>query len=368
MKIVADENIPYLEAFFQGLGEVTALPGRQMSAEQVRDGDILLVRSVTPVNAGLLAGSRVKFVGTCTIGTDHLDTDYLASENIAYASAPGCNAGGVLQYVLSVLASLEDSWFEKKIGVIGCGNVGSRVVNALGAIGVQVRVYDPFLASGSVKGLTDLGDVLSCDVIAMHTPFTRTPPFPTHHLINRHNLPLLKPGAVLLNAGRGGAIDNQALLQFLTEGAELRVILDVWEHEPAIDLELMNLCAFATPHIAGYSHEGKVKGSAMIYAALAKFLGTPENAIEQHTARVLDQAFGPPSELHCGDLAEAILKSYCIREDDLRTRSHLTSRDTVAVEFDRLRKSYPERREFGHFKVHTRNHELRRTLSAIGFL
>ena len=368
MKIVADENIPHLKAFFSRFGEITALPGRQISATHLKNADILLVRSVTPVNAQLLAGSNVKFVGTCTIGVDHLDTDYLQTNHIAYASAPGCNADGVVQYVLSALASLESASFGKKIGVIGSGNVGGRLCKTLDALGVNVCAYDPFLTPAQNPVLTDIGTVLACDVICMHAPLTNSGPHPTLHMINQQNLPLIKPKAILLNAGRGGTIDNQALKLHLQQGADLRVILDVWEGEPNIDLDLLDLVAFATPHIAGYSYEGRVNGSAMIFAAMAKAQGMSASEIKAETQRVLRDVNGEPSTLFCHSVTEAVLASYSIRDDDLRMRTTLKKAKNIGVGFDILRKNYPQRREFGHFKIETKNAELKRTLVDVGFM
>lgn len=370
MKIVADENIPSLHELFAGFGEIVALPGRSLSADQVKDADILLVRSVTPVNEALLAGSRVKFVGTCTIGIDHLDTEYLGSNNIAYASAPGCNAGGVLQYVLAALARLAPSWPTKRIGIIGCGNVGGRLCRTLLSLGVDCVTYDPYLTVADTPVLTDLQTVLACDVVCVHTPYTTEGPFPSHHLLNQQTLASLRPGAVLLNAGRGGAIDNAALLAHLEAGADWQVALDVWEGEPEIDLALMDKVALASPHIAGYSFEGRLTGSIMIHEALADFLGqsTPQLAAEREA--ILQAVLGPPEPLSCTTVNEAILASYAIADDDSRCRRSLHGAEPggIGVAFDLLRKTYPKRREFSHFRVSTPSTEVARTLGNMGFL
>ncbi len=366
MKIVADENIPQLQTLFSRFGDITALPGRNLTPAQVKDADILLVRSVTKVHEALLLGSSVKFVGTCTIGTDHIDRDYLKQNNIALASAPGCNAGGVLQYVLSALASLDEGSFDKRFGVIGSGNVGGKLCSALRAMGVKVVAYDPFLTPRDNPSLTDLGDVLSCDIICMHVPYTTGGRHPSHHMINSSNLALLKPGAILINAGRGGTIDNVALKAHLQNGADLKVILDVWENEPEIDLGLMDLVAFATPHIAGYSFEGRLNGSRMIFEALCHHLNIADG--ERLADAALKSVYGEPVVLRGHDVVETVLATYRVRDDDLRTRSAFTSEQGVGKEFDLLRKHYPQRREFGHYKVETPNIELKRTLSHLGFV
>lgn len=247
MKIVADENIPYVRDFFAPFGEVITAPGRHIPAERVREADILLVRSVTQVNELLLAGSKVRFVGTCTIGIDHLDTEYLRRNHIAYASAPGCNAGGVVQYVLTALTELASNWRQKRIGVIGCGNVGSRLCRALEGLNVAYSAYDPFLAKADNPRLVAVEQALDCDIICVHTPYTTAGPFPSHHMIGSEQLRRLRPGSILLNAGRGGAIDNRALLAHLQADADLRVVLDVWEQEPSVNLALLEMVAIGTP-------------------------------------------------------------------------------------------------------------------------
>ncbi len=367
MKIVADENIPYVREFFSRFGEVQTVSGRHVSSSQLGDADVLLVRSVTRVNQALLQGSAVRFVGTCTIGTDHLDMNYLNAQGITTASAPGCNAGGVVQYVLSAIASLDDSAFGKTFGILGCGNVGGRLLRALQSLGVNACAYDPFLNQASNAALTDLGQVLASDVICMHLPYTRSGPHATHHIINDDNLPLIKPGAIVLNAGRGGTLDNQALLEHLRLGADLRVVLDVWENEPSINLALMDLVAFATPHIAGYSFEGRVNGTVMVFEALAEQEGMGTSEIDAIKRSVLYDAFGEPSSIQAHDVLGAILASYRIRFDDIQTRTSLKSASDPASAFDALRRGYPQRREFSHFKVSTRNHELKRKLLSVGF-
>lgn len=369
MKIIADENIPFVHEFFDCFGEVCTVPGRTVSAEQVQNADILLVRSVTQVNAALLEGSRVRFVGTCTIGTDHLDTEYLLQQGIAYASAPGCNAGGVLQYDVTALSYLDERWWEKTIGVIGHGNVGGRIARALNDLGLNVRAYDPFLNESQVPYLVGLTDVLACDVVCVHTPYTRQGTYPTHHLIGRPELEMLQDDAILLNAGRGGAIDNQALKAHLQSGSELTVVLDVWENEPEVDVELLPFVRLATPHIAGYSFEGKLNGSSMVFAALARFLQVDERWADQHISALLERLQGPLIPIEVSTLHEAIRHTYEIDSDDLRTRMAISeaAKGEVGTVFDRLRKHYPERREFAHFKVQTSDSALLKATQRLGF-
>lgn len=370
MKIIADENIPFVHHFFDCFGEVVTAPGRHLTASHVRDADILLVRSVTQVNEALLAGSRVRFVGTCTIGTDHLDTGFLKEAGIAYASAPGCNAGGVLQYDLAALTYLDAHWRAKKVGVIGHGNVGGRVAEVMHRLGVEVCAYDPFQSQTSIPYLTGLDDVLTCDIVCMHTPYTRDGSHPTHHLIGSRELQALKSDAVLLNAGRGGAIDNRALKRHLSENTGLRVALDVWENEPNIDTELLSLVTLATPHIAGYSFEGKLNGSAMVFESLVTSLGEDQARHQEHLRALLIRLRGQPSPLEASSLSEAISHTYDIASDDMRTRSAIAQAGQagVGVAFDALRKHYPERREFGHYYSREHTESLRQAFLTTGFI
>lgn len=369
MKILADENIPYVHDFFDRFGDVRTTPGRHISSAQLKDVDVLLVRSVTNVNEQLLHGSKLQFVGTCTIGTDHLDKEYLTRNHIAFASAPGCNAGGVIQYDLAALASLDSDWEKKRIGVIGNGNVGSRLCKTLQALNISFCAYDPFLSNSEFNYLTDIDEVFACDIVCVHTPYTTAGPHPTHHMIGRKQLDRLGKRAILLNAGRGGALDNQALLDFLKVRDDVQVVLDVWEHEPNINLELLPYVAIATPHIAGYSFEGKLMGNAMIYHALVDFLGLDAEVFGEQCHRLLDKLKGPRQKIAVATLNDGVQQTYHIAEDDRRTRQALQNidADLRAATFDELRKHYLERREFGHFKIQSDHARLATTLQNIGF-
>ena len=377
MKLVVDENIPLADAFFGSLGEVVALPGREMNAEDVRDADALIVRSVTRVDAGLLAGSAISFVGTCTIGVDHLDLDYLQSRNIAVASAPGCNANSVVEYVFSALCALNQPWEGRVFGIIGCGNVGGHLHRRLRALGVNCRCYDPFLSPADNPDLCELPEALQSDIVCLHTPLTVDGPYPSHHLLGEAELMSLKPGALLLNAGRGAAIDNGALLKVLESRPDLRVVLDVWEPEPALNPRLLERVSIGTPHIAGYSYDGKVRGTEMIYQALCRQLGlTPDIRAES----LLTADAGGPEPIALPSSADdwenvclAVLEAYDIRSDDGQLRAAAGEPETLPLTFDRLRKHYPQRREFFNYRVESalkmaeKNKPLHRTLTALGF-
>lgn len=355
MRIVADENIPLLDEFFSGFGEIRRLPGRAISAADVGDADLLLVRSVTRVDQALLQGSAVRFVGTCTIGTDHLDLDYFAEAGIAWSSAPGCNARGVVDYVLGSVLSLAERAgvdpAQRVYGVVGAGQVGGRLIEVLRGLGWQVLVCDPprqFAEGGDFVSLERI--VAECDVISLHTPIDGG----TRYLFDATRLAALKPGAWLINAARGAVVDNAALRQLLPQRGDLQVVLDVWEGEPQADVELAALCQLATPHIAGYSLDGKLRGTAQIYQSCCRVLGVAEQVRLEDllpapwlSEITLDGRADPAWAL--ASLCRAV---YDPRRDDADFRRSLAGdADARRVGFDRLRKHYPMRREIDGLRV-----------------
>ena len=362
MHIVADENIPLLEEFMSGFGRITRLPGRLITGDSLADADVLLVRSVTQVSASMLAGSPVRFVGTCTIGTDHLDLDELARGGICVASAPGCNARGVVEFVLSCLLTLSErtgkDWQQQVVGIVGVGQVGGRLAQTLRQMGVECLLCDPPRAEQE-PDFVDLDTLISrADVISCHVPLTHAGQNPTHHLFDAERLASLRPGGWLINSSRGPVVDNTALKTLLRERDDLQVALDVWEHEPRVDLELAALCALATPHVAGYSLDGKLRGTEQVYQALCGFLGEePRIRLEDITPL---QGVG---ELRVTDatpldwlLGRALRLVYDVRDDDARFRVMLakaSSEEDVRSGFDLLRKHYPLRRENAFYKVAT---------------
>lgn len=348
MKIVADENIPYAEALFSTLGNVHLVPGRSLQRSDVIDADILLVRSVTRVNEALLGGTPVKFVGTCTIGTDHLDKRYLDAQHIVYASAPGCNANSVVQYALAALAHLGKIDNKLRYAIVGCGNVGGRLYHALDNLGLDCVGIDPYLTTEDIPTLGEFSTIYDCDVICVHTPLLRQGLHPTYHLFNKSVLDRLKPGTVLLNAGRGDVIDNQALNDKLKTSADLQVVLDVWENEPAIHTDLLKQVTIGTPHIAGYSFEGRVNGSTMIFQALSQFLGKSTAWQGTILTPLLQRVLGENVSIKHTDMASTILATHSIYDDYQRL---MAVADDVSNAFDRLRKTYPKRREFTHYAL-----------------
>ncbi|WP_434580512.1 4-phosphoerythronate dehydrogenase PdxB [Pseudomonas sp. Z5-35] len=376
MLIVTDENIPLLDAFFQGFGEIRRVPGRSIDRALVEQADVLLVRSVTQVNRALLAGSKVRFVGTCTIGTDHLDLDYFAEGGIRWASAPGCNARGVVDYVLGCLMTLAEiegaSLAQRTFGVVGAGQVGGRLVEVLKGLGWNVKVCDPprqALEDGDYLSLEQI--VEQCDVISLHTPLTRGGGQPTWHLFDEHRLNSLRPGTWLINAARGPVIDNVALREVLLEREDLQAVLDVWEQEPTVDVDLADLCVIATPHIAGYSLDGRQRGTAQIYQALCGFLERP---VEVNLADLLPRPWlgGVTLDAQADPawaLAALCRSVYDPRRDDADFRRSLVGTvDEQRSAFDTLRKFYPPRREIDSLKVHIQGQSaaLQQIVAALG--
>ena len=376
MLIVADENIPLIEEFFASFGEIRRLPGRQITRADVHDADVLLVRSVTRVDRELLEGSAVKFVGTCTIGTDHLVLDDFEHAGIQWASAPGCNARGVVDYVLGSLLTLADiegaDLAQRTYGVIGAGEVGGRLVRVLRDLGWKVQVCDPLRQAAEGADYVSLEQIIEqCDVISLHTPLSKSGDFATWHLLDEARLNRLKPGTWLINASRGPVVDNAALRNVLNAREDLQAVLDVWEGEPQVDVELADLCVLATPHIAGYSLDGKQRGTAQIYQALCAFLGqTPQVQL----ADLLPAPWLAKVELSANSdqawaLAMVCRGVYDPRRDDADFRRTLTGPvDQQKQAFDGLRKHYPVRREIEGLTVHIEGHNpaLTKMAAALG--
>jgi len=376
VRIVADENIPYVREAFASLGEVATIPGRGLTRAAVADAELLLVRSVTKVGPDLLARTRVRFVATATIGTDHVDTDYLRERGIGFASAPGSNANSVAEYVAAALLVVARrlGWrlAGRSIGVVGVGHVGSLVVEKCRALGLQVLQNDPprFEATGDPV-FRPLSELFGCDIISLHVPLTPDGPYPTQHLADKTFFRNLRPGAVFLNTSRGAVHETAALSAALRESRLSAAVLDVWEGEPNISAELLEQAALGTPHIAGYSFDGKVRGTEMIYQAACEFLGVEpawRPALPPAPlAQVSVEAAGREDE---EVLREVVLKVYNIEEDDhnLRKLLQVPSAERPGY-FDSLRKNYPVRREFPNTTVQLLGgaDSLRTKLTGLGF-
>lgn len=370
MKIVVDENMPLVHQLFSSFGDIVALPGRQMTAADIQDADVLLVRSVTSVNAALLAQARqLKFIGTATIGTDHIDQTYLAERNIPFFSAPGCNKISVGEFVISALLILAEqrqiTLSGLSLGIIGAGNTGSAVAERAAALGLQVRLYDPFKqASGDPREFCSYDSVLACDVISFHVPMTQCGPYPTFHMLDAVRIRALSSAQLLVNASRGAVWDNQAMLARQQSTDPLTLIMDVWEHEPDVLMPLVPHTHLATPHIAGYSLEGKYRGTYMLYQAFCQVFGyscstelrslLPAPDISEVTIH------GPLTEAKIRKLVHLV---YDVRRDDARFRQLIGP----AGAFDLMRKQYPERREWSSLTVHADTADTSSQLSQLGF-
>lgn len=373
MKIVADENIPLIGRFFGEFGEVVELPGRKITRNDLLDADILIVRSITKVNQALLEGTPIKFVGSCTIGMDHIDTAYLESNNIKYTNAPGCNANSVVEYLLSCLSILTEThdlhWNSLSVGIIGYGNVGSLLARRLKKLGITFQAYDPFLDN---PDLVSFDEVLKCDVITLHVPLTKDTDYPTYHMFNDKVLSHMRSDQVLINASRGAVIDNQALLRILNQDSGFTAILDVWENEPHIDTELAKKVFIGTPHIAGYSFDGKVAGTEMVYRRLCQVLGFP---LRHSSGQFLEEpslskmSFTSTADIDWS-IHTAIRACFDVRHDhSLLQRSLRLPEDDRKAAFDLFRKNYRCRREFSGIKIQLKqvNSELHTKFKALGF-
>jgi len=366
MKIVADENIPFVKECFASIGDVQTLSGRKITPDGIADADILLVRSITPVNEKLLANSKVKFVATATIGFEHIDVDYLKNRGIGFASAPGSNANSVADYIVAALLSVAQkhkiTLEGKLIGVVGVGNVGSKVAKKCAALGMRVKLNDPplFRQTGDTR-YRPLNELFDCDFITLHTPLTREGQDKTYHLADEKFFASLKPGCVFINTCRGAVHDTAALKNAIRSKKLSAVILDVWENEPNIDCELLRLVDISTPHIAGYSLDGKIAGMIMIYNAACEYFGLkPKHKIEdflppptvpQITIDKIDTDPASPkgyAEASTQTLLHEIVRQvYVINRDDFNTREiAMVEPEKRGKFFDDLRKNYPVRREF----------------------
>jgi erythronate-4-phosphate dehydrogenase len=378
MKIVVDRNIPFARDAFERLGEVVPVGTGECTPRILRDAGALIVRSETRVDGALLEGSGVRFVGTATIGTDHVETDYLDRRGIHFASAPGCNANSVAEYVLSALCAIAATQGKAlrgmSLGVVGVGNVGSKVARKAAALGMTVLANDPPLQriTGD-RRLLPLEDLMGADVVTLHVPLTINGADRTFHLFDKERLGKMKRGAVLVNTSRGPVVNGRALAAAVDRGDLLPAVFDVWEGEPEIDVELFSRVSLATPHIAGYSLDGKLNAVTMIHNALCHFLGADPRAWAPSPL--------PPPDVHrihfraeekdAGSAVAALIGGcYDIRRDDRRLRTlALVPAGERGRMFRRLRSDYPVRREFAATTILLpKDHAaLAETLSAAGF-
>ncbi len=363
MKIIADENIPFVKDCFQSVGHIQTISGRAITAEVVKDADAVLVRSITKVNEQLLVGSSVKFAATATIGIEHIDIDYLKKNNIGFASAPGSNANSVAEYIITALLLLaQRKNFElkdKSIGIVGLGNVGSKVEKKTRSLGLNVICNDPPLQrQTNDKKYRPIQEIYNCDIITMHTPLSYQGIDKTYHLADEKFFNSLKPACIFLNSSRGGVVDTQALKTAIRTGKVGSAVLDVWENEPNIDTELLQMVDIATPHIAGYSFDGKVAGMIMIYNAFCEHFNVePTKTItdflpKPQIEKIEIQIANSTTTAEQSALLDAASQLYNIEKDDKDLRAILKiPADKKPGFFDGLRKNYPVRREFHSTRI-----------------
>ncbi len=372
MKIVCDNKIPFLKGALEPYADVVYLPGSETTADVVRDADALITRTRTKCNEKLLKGSKVRIIATATIGYDHIDTRWCEQNGTAWTNAPGCNSWSVQQYIASLLvtmaAEMGFNCADRTLGIIGVGNVGSKVARIASVLGFKVLLNDPPRArkEGS-DGFVSLDELIrDSDIITCHVPLQREGGDATYHLFDKERIASLRKDQILINSSRGEVVDNAALREALRSGSIKAASLDVWENEPDIDRELMDLLFTATPHIAGYSLDGKANGTWMSVQAVAKALDLPCKDWRVKEIPLPAQPVGFQLDASGKSfqqvLTEAILYTYRIREDDTKLRNEPTA-------FERQRADYPVRREFPAYTITLSGADVRQkaALSDLGF-
>jgi erythronate-4-phosphate dehydrogenase len=353
MKIVADDKIPFLRGALEPFAEIVYVPGKEINNSMLKDTDALLIRTRTRCTENLLEGTKIRFIGTATIGFDHIDTQYCSKKGIRWTNAPGCNSSSVQQYIAAALLTISSEYHfnlsEKTLGIIGVGNVGSKVEKFARAIGMKVLLNDPPRARlEGKKKFHSLNKVLSeSDIVTVHVPLNVVGEDYTYHLFNEEKMKKIKKGAWFINSSRGEVTDTAALKKVLVSGRLAGAVIDVWENEPEVDTDLMHLAFLTTPHIAGYSTDGKANGTAMVVNSLCKYfdIGTgnwyPGNVpLPPDPVLSIDCAGKSEEEI----LREVVIYTYNIKEDNYRLR-----RSTL--EFEKQRGDYPLRREFSSYSV-----------------
>ncbi|WP_130802090.1 4-phosphoerythronate dehydrogenase [Acinetobacter ihumii] len=347
MKIIADENLAFTDYFFSEFGTVEQRGGRHLQHQDVKDADALIIRSVTKVDHALIDHSALKFVGSATIGTDHMDLTALQQQGIAWSNAPGCNAQAVAEYVITALLHLRPELLQQDqkfiLGIIGLGNVGRRLAQMAKLLGWQVMGHDPYVQLESIDNVS-LDELLQrSHAISIHVPLSKTGDHPTYHLLNEETFARIPAQTILINSARGPVIEEAALIADIQKN-QRQVVLDVFEHEPVISEQLLDLVSLVTPHIAGYSLEGKARGTQMVYQAFCQHFGfqahkTFESELPVCTSYFQDLPLQQALQQHLSDI-------YDIQRDDDALRACLKEGKVDQQAFDRLRKEYPLRREW----------------------
>ncbi len=376
MLVLADSKIPHAETAFKQFGKVKVVPTKQMTNETARDADVILIRSETKVDASFLKGTNVSFVGTATIGTDHVDLEYLKQHTIGFASCPGSNANSVAEYVLAALlvvgAQLGITLKGKTFGVVGHGNTGSRAAKKAKAIGMNVLLNDPPLArtTGDSRYVA-LDALMEADFVSLHVPLTQSGEDATLHLFDERRFSAMKEGSVLINSSRGAVVKTEALKRAFRNKHLQACVLDVWENEPHIDVELLRLVLIGTPHIAGYSYDGKLNAAKMLQQALSGFFHLPISKAAHPDSDEQKEILLPESTNNLESLLRhAVKRCYDVEEDDRKLRKLLSLSESERPErFRRMRAEYLTRREFNNYMIDvtTLDEESRNVLAAVGF-
>lgn len=368
MKIVADKNIPFLKGVAEAYGEVDYLAGADFTKEAIKDADVLIVRTVTHFGKELLENSDVKLICTATIGYDHIDTEYCDTHGIKWTNAPGCNSGSVEQYIASVLITMaQRKGFllkDKTIGIVGVGNVGKKVARVSRALGMRVLKNDP--PREEVEGTSEFVslDVIKkeADIITFHTPLIREGENATYHLANHSFFESLVKSPIVINAARGAIIDTSAAKEALAKEYISGAVIDCWEKEPTIDFDYMNMVDIATPHIAGYSADGKANATRMSLDSIANFWSLSKDPIDKIVIPQVENPVIDWSTLEGSKLEKAILETYNPVEDHNRLINQPT-------DFSSLRGSYPLRREYLSYRVkNVDNNRDKTILKELGFI
>jgi len=351
LQVIADKNIPHVDDAFKGIGRLRLLESGEITAATVKNCDILVVRYVTRVDKKLLVGSSVKFVGTVSAGTDHIDLRYLNEQKIAFSAAPGSNAESVAEYVIAALLSLHErgriSLPDSTLGVVGVGNVGSRVAQKAQALGMNVLLNDPpkRRTTGDVS-FKPLSKLMDSDVITIHTPLTFTGKDKTAGLFGTERLARLKRGAVIINTARGGIVCERSLKGCLTSGRLGSAVIDVWENEPDIAPGLVELADISTPHVAGLSQEARIAAVCVIYAAVCAHFGISPAWKPSVRRRTPLSCSCSPGDTPYSVLQGAVRRIYNIEKDSADFQREVVSAPTAAAAFNAFRKRYRHRVEF----------------------
>lgn len=357
MKIVIDNKIPYIKGALEPFAEVIYLSGKETTAEIVKDADAIITRTRTICDRKLLEGSKVKYIATATIGFDHIDTDYCREAGIQWTNAPGCNAESVNQYIASALFS----WSMRKrldlkgmtIGIVGVGNVGSRVAKTCEILGMNVLLNDPPRERNeSSDEFVSLQRIQKeADIISFHVPLNLTGDDVTLHMGNENFFQNLGKAPLIINSCRGEVIDSESVYNAIEANDIAGFIADCWENEPEINLDLLNICEYGTPHIAGYSKDGKANGTQMSVRALSRFFDLGINDWKPEEVELPDNSvieIDGDQRREYSILAEAILSTYDIETDDDDLRDS-------PIKFEQLRGDYPVRREFNTYTIKAKN-------------